>query len=302
MTIQRLPKPENNRGANIKPYFSGDGSTVGNPTLPALARGLVDGSLIAYTNNKIEHMCDFIDDLNKNVELKKFIKATAAYIRDGIRRLLEALGGDPTGIFSWIADTMRAIARELKRIQKEIVQPIIDFEKYVLGYIVRVRKIIAWINSLPARFKALLAACLAKLMALINNIFTDFFMELTAGTGIGDVFAAYNELAQAAYDLRASVQIAIGGVGLIEQGLEGIASDISGKKGNNTAGFINGQLDTNAYVDLVTTQASSIGSIPTSQADLDKAHIEVINYQQTVVTALDVPTVVAIDKPNKSGP
>lgn len=301
MAIQRLPKPETNRGANIKPYFSGDGTSVGNPTIPGLARGLVDGTLIDYTNNKIDHMCDFIDDMRKNVELKKFIKATAAYIRDGLRKLLAALGADPTGTYSWIVDTLKTATRELKRIQKEIIQPIIDFEKYVLAYIVRVRKIIAWIQSLPARFKALLAKCLAKLMALITGVMLDFFQELTAGTGIGDVFAAANELAMAAYDLRASVSVAIGGLDLIEQGLDGIVNDINGKTGS-TVGTTNGQLDTASYVSLVTTQSTAIASIPTSQSDIDKAQIEVISYQETIISPLDVPTVVTVDKPNKNGP
>lgn len=298
MAIQRLPKPETNRGANLQSLFPGDGKTAGNPTLPGLARGLVDGTLISYTNSKIEHACDFIDDLRKNVELKKYIKAAAKYIRDGIRLLLEALGIDATGTFSWIIDTMKAAARELRYIQKEIIQPIIDFEKYVLAYIVRIRKIIAWLQSLPARFKALLAACYAKLLRLVTSIFTDFFQELTADTGIGDVFAAANELAQAAYSLRASVNVAIGGVGLIQEGIEGIGTDISGNKNSLTGN----SAATQQYVNNVLSTATASASIPMSQADIDRSNKEVLNYQETVTTVLDVVATNSTPKPNKNGP
>lgn len=301
MATQRLPKPEpfNARGANLKSLFPGDGQSAGNPTIPGVARGLMDGTLISYTNSRIEHACDFIDELRKNVELKKFIKSAAKYIRQGIRMLLDALGVDATGSFSWIVDTMKAAARELQYIQKEIIQPIIRFEKYVLGYIVRVRRIIAWLTSLPARFRALLASCYAKLLRLINGIFTDFFMELTADTGIGEVFAAANELAQAAYDLRASVNVAIGGVGLIQQGLQGIQTDISGAKKQSITG--NSYITQN-YVDTITSSVSASASIPMSESDIDMANKQVISYQETVTTTLDVSVQNATPKPNKNGP
>jgi hypothetical protein len=301
MATQRLPKPEafNARGANLKTLFPGDGASAGNPTIPGIARGLMDGTLIAYTNSRLEHACDFIDELRKNVELKKFIKAAAKYIRQGIRMLLDALGVDATVSFSWIVDTMKAAARELQYIQKEIIQPIIKFEKYVLNYIVRVRKIIAWLASLPARFRALLASCYAKLLRLINGIFTDFFMELTADTGIGEVFAAANELAQAAYDLRASVKVAIGGVGLIQQGLQGIQTDITGAKKQSIS---ENSYITQNYVDTITSSASASASIPMSQSDLDMSNKQVISYQETVTTTLDVSVQNATPKPNKNGP
>lgn len=268
MAIQRLPKPErfNARGANLKTLFPGDGASAGNPTIPGLARGLVDGTLIAYTNSQIEHMCDFIDEMRKNVKLKQFVKAAAASIRDGIRALLNALGVDPTGVSSWLVSTMKDAARELLRIQKEIIKPVLDFEKYVLAYITRIRAIITWLKSLPARFRALLAACYAKLMMLINSVFLDFFQELTAGTGIGDVMAAAKDLTAAAYSLRASVTVAVKGAEQIQ------------------------------------TQLKGISTIPASLSDLSRANSTIDAYQATIPSADKVASSNAAEKPNKNGP
>ena len=66
-------------------------------------------------------------------------------------------------------------------IQKEIIQPIIDFEKYVLAYITKLRAMIAWILSLPARLLAILQDCLQRLLKLIANIFSDIGQGFSDG-------------------------------------------------------------------------------------------------------------------------
>jgi hypothetical protein len=87
---------------------------------------------------------------------------------------MRALGySDATGTFQWIKDSLRAVQRGLKYIQEEVVQPIIDFENVVIGYIAKLNSIIAYILSLPAKFLAFLQDCLAALYKSIASIFDD---------------------------------------------------------------------------------------------------------------------------------
>jgi hypothetical protein len=161
------------------------------------ARSVVTGTSRGNNNKKLTHVCSFIDDMRKNIYLKKFIKSTAQSIREGIRAVLRALGlSDTSGTFAWIASKLKEAARWLKTVQK-FLKDVINFEKYVLAYITKIRAIIAWITSLPARFLRLLAQCLAKFLKLVKNVLSDFFKELTAGedSGISDAIKAAKTLA-----------------------------------------------------------------------------------------------------------
>jgi hypothetical protein len=73
---------------------------------------------------------------------------------------------------------LKAIAEEIRYIQKTYIQPIIDFEKYVLAVIVKIRAIVQWILSLPARILQLLYTCLTNLLKALANIFTDALLYL----------------------------------------------------------------------------------------------------------------------------
>ena len=248
MTAQSLPATIG--GPNLSPPAGAenDGQISGSPTLPAASRGIVNGTSVGKTNNQLAHACDFVSEMRKNVELKKFLKSVASKIREGIRAVMRALGLEPTGQYSWLIDKLKSAARELKRIQKEIIQPIIDFEKYVLAYITKLRAIVAWIAGLPARFLALLKDCLTRLLQLIGNVFSDFFAELTAGgvaSEITELVSAAKEAAGEAYKT----------VSLASQAVVGaVAIPVAA-----TAGLL----------------------IPVSQSDLDAANKTITNYTST---------------------
>jgi hypothetical protein len=181
----------------------------GQPTTPPLARGIVANTAVSQANDNLAHVCDFVSEMQKNIELKKFLKSIANKIREGIRAVMRALGfTDATGQYSWLIDKLKSFARELKRIQKEIIQPIIDFEKYVLSYITKIRAMIQWILSLPQRFITLLRECLDRLLALVGNVFSDFMAELSPG-GVGqnvqDLIAASKE---ATNEISKTIQLA----------------------------------------------------------------------------------------------
>lgn len=184
--------------ANLKPPAGAenDGRLVGTPTTPMCARSVVQGTSRGRNNKKLAHVCSFIDEMQKNIYLKKFIKATAQAIREQIRSILATLGfSDKSGVFAAIAAKLKEAARWLKTVQK-FLKDVINFEKYVLAYITKIRAIIAWIRSLPARFLALLAQCLTKFLKLVASVMTDFFKELTGGedSGLGDLISSAKEV------------------------------------------------------------------------------------------------------------
>jgi hypothetical protein len=158
---------------------------------PALGVGIVEGTIVDNLNSQISHVCDFSLDIQKNIGLKKYIKAISRFIRDGIRAVKLALGfGEPSGLIFTIIEELKAAARFIRYIQKEYIQPVLDFQKYVLDVVVKIKKLIQWILSLPAKIFAMLKGCLTRLYKTIASIFADAWNEATAEEAAD--FAAQN--------------------------------------------------------------------------------------------------------------
>jgi hypothetical protein len=192
----------------------GNCSAKGTPTTPTFCRGQIANSSISFANSDLTHVCDFITELQKNNKLKIFLKAQAANIREAIRKILIALGfSDTTGQTSWAVEALKAITRELKRFQREVIKPILDFEKLVVEYIKKIQQIIAWILSLPAKLVAILQDCLAKLYKLIANTFSD----LSDGPSpVEDLMKAAKETyATAMQTVKVTLQAAAGAAAVV---------------------------------------------------------------------------------------
>jgi hypothetical protein len=228
---------------------SNDGPVSGNPQQPAISRSLVANTSVGFANDNLAHVCDFVTDIQKNIEFKKYAKAIAKPIRDAIRAVLRALGlSDPTGETSWLATTLKTIAREVDRINKQILQPILDFQKYVVAYIAKLRAIVAWILSLPAKFLALLQDCLTRLIKLIGSVFSDI------GAGLSESFSEgpsnYDDIIKEAKALAESAAKTVTATVAVAAGTVNIA-------GAATVGLL----------------------IPTNQAELDAANATIATYE-----------------------
>ena len=150
---------------------------------------------IDVTNARRSHVCDFILEMKKDINLSKYTQALANTIREAVRKLLALLGGtDSSGVTTFLINTLKNIARELRDFNKYILKPITDFAKTVIAYIATLRSIIAWILSLPAKLAQLLSDCLVRLRKLIVSVFTSIISSAAAvGSGAdpnaGDVEA-----------------------------------------------------------------------------------------------------------------
>lgn len=249
------------------PSYSLEGE-LGKPNTPRLSQGVVTGTGVEDSNKKIEHVCDFISEMQKNINLKKYTKAIANQIRQAIRAVMRALGlSDATGQYSWLIDKLKTFAREAKRIQKEVIQPIIDFERYVLAYIAKLREMIAYILSLPNRLLAILQDCLQRLLKLIANIFSDI------GQGISDELSSssFQEVIDAAKEAA------------------GAAADTV--KAASTAA---------AGVAIIATSATAGLLIPANAAELEQANATISAYEKTVPSTADATP--APQEQNKNTP
>lgn len=172
------------------------GTLKSNVSIPRIAQGVVNGTMIQQMNNKLVHVCDFANDLKKNGALKRFLIAQFAEIQKGIRAVLRFLGvSDLSGTLSSTASWLRGLANEILDFKRRILDPILDFEKEVLGYVVWANAMIAYIKSLPARLYALLQGCLLKILNSIANILVDAFS--TIENPFTDVAQAVKEVATA---------------------------------------------------------------------------------------------------------
>ena len=158
------------------PGLANDVPAAGGPTISPFATGNIAGTSIDATNNLLVVSCDFANDLKKSLGLKKFLKAIAKWIREGIRTIMRVLGfSDPSGSFSSLINKLKSIAEYIRYIKAEYIDPIIEFQKYVLAVIVRIRALIQWILSLPAKLLSLLRECLTKLLTALAGVFVDDF-------------------------------------------------------------------------------------------------------------------------------
>jgi hypothetical protein len=184
---------------------------AGEITIPRLARGVLTGTLVYDLNNQLSHSCDFVLEARKNLKLREFIAAIASSIKAGIVALSTALGLEPTGTLARAIAFLRKMTSYLKYIKKNFIDPIIEFQKYVIMYISEIKRLIEFINNLPAKIKALLKNCLANLYRLLNSIFTDIVTE-TLGDGddgIGAAIASAQQLAAQATETYNGVQTVI---------------------------------------------------------------------------------------------
>jgi hypothetical protein len=161
-----------------KRFDSNDNSQLGAPTTAPVSIGNIANTSLDVTNNKLVHSCDFANDLKKNIGLKKFLKAIAKWIREGIRAIMRALGfSDPSGSFSEVINMLKSVANYINYINEEFIQPIIEFEKYVLAVLVKIRAIIQWILSLPKKYLEMLRDCLGNLLSVLGDIFSEVWAD-----------------------------------------------------------------------------------------------------------------------------
>ena len=227
MPLQVIANTAVRNGVTIHtPATSPDTPVSGQPSIPTQENFC---KAYAYTNARRSHVCDFILEMKKDINLSKYTKAIANTIREAVRKILALLGGtDSSGVTTFIINTLKNIARELRDFNKYILKPITDFAKEVIAYIATLRSIIAWILSLPAKLAQLLSDCLVRLRKLIVSVFTSIISSAAAvgsgadpnatpGQDFGELIAAAKDATTAVNETLTAAQettTAVAGVGI----------------------------------------------------------------------------------------
>jgi hypothetical protein len=179
----------------------------GQPSLPPLGRGVVQFTAIDTSNRSRAHVCDISYEVDQTVAA---IKTLFGPVFDTIRKLINAAIGatclDPTGISKTIVDIVRkvtAFIKEFTRVVKEV-------QKTVSGWLEvarKVRAMIDYILSLPAKAAAFFTDCVRKFTAILRKGLKDLFTDLVGDVeigGIGEIITAVQEGADAVQDLANS--------------------------------------------------------------------------------------------------
>jgi len=178
--------------------FGGTYATNGQQTTPKLARGIVENTGVGYSNSTLSHSCDisfvfapgaFPNLSGLTLDLGPLIAAIqngklraaavvraalveiAATFRVAINAAIEILGLDPTGEISYAISKAKAIFRKINQTIKDIAQVVEDVSYYYF-LIQDIQQIVAWIQSLPAKVKAMLQGCLTNFTNSIKNVVT----------------------------------------------------------------------------------------------------------------------------------
>ena len=182
--------------APIRPTWDLD-YAVGQPSHSRLSRGILEGTSINQTNSEMDHVCDISPYVRIAIaEARTEFSWLMDKIRNAIKSLLEQLGWDPSGELSWLISILKKIKNTLTEINK-ILFDIQTYKNEILDQIRRIRNIVAYILSLPARFAALLANCLGNILSVLGKALSDLFtipgLETEAGS-IGEVIDLLNQI------------------------------------------------------------------------------------------------------------
>jgi hypothetical protein len=175
-----------------KPVYAQDG-TVGEPTLPRISRGVVNGTVHAETNARREHVCDISNELKG---ISDWAKVMMSKLVDLIRLLVNgvtsAMNSDPSGTLTKITGILRKFNRILREIRDflKMVNAALNVVTRIVRYI---RAMIDYILSLPAKLLAFLRKCLAEFLGALARIFSDMFGSLGFGSDFGALITEVQE-------------------------------------------------------------------------------------------------------------
>jgi hypothetical protein len=173
--------------------FTKIAQTIGVPTTPQTARGVLTDSAIDYMNNNLVHNCDFnflfkldlglgtlfdligqIPNAIKNAKnaaarlLSDLIKDFMKIIFAAIKAIQEGLSFDGTGLISISVNKIKQLVADIQDIVDYIAQKIEDVMT-VVYFIQDVEALIKWILNLPQQIINMVIGCLNQFKSSLNQ-------------------------------------------------------------------------------------------------------------------------------------
>jgi len=194
---------DTSRGFSPQPLFPGEKAEKDAPVMnPAIAdavaknpttnsyisKGIVAGTGIFLTNSALSHVCDFRYQLDFNIGLAGLINPVTAItqaIKRGknnaanfiaflikklndtitlaIKGIIAAISFDPTGVSSIIYAKVTAILQDINDFIKDIAE-YVEIAATVYYLVKNINDIITYLQSLPARFLAMVQDCITRFL------------------------------------------------------------------------------------------------------------------------------------------
>ena len=168
---------------------------IGAPTTPGLSRGQLANTGVHFTNTDLSHACDARFILNGNFSLTELslpnLGILAAGIQNGkmaaakaiqvamatligefrisIKAILITLNADPSGESSRIFSVLKKKTREINEKLKTASQMLTNIS-FVYYMIQDLEQIVQWIESLPAKFLAIVKDCLTNFNKSLSSV------------------------------------------------------------------------------------------------------------------------------------
>jgi len=149
------------------PKPSTDTKRIGEPSVPALARGVIKGTLQQAAALNREHNCDICAPVNKELAVVKAeVMIFVGQLRTSIEGIFAGLAANPA--VEDIKQQISAVKAKIKLVKKEI-EPIQEQIKALQEYAQEMQKLIQEIQNAPAELQALLQACLTEATASLTS-------------------------------------------------------------------------------------------------------------------------------------
>ena len=173
--------------------FGGTFAIKGNQSTPGLARGALTNTGVLYSNQNLTQVCDFKFVFTNGIDLGGLtnpISAITGAIKSGklaaanmvraamnilnnelrliVTALLSTMGSDPTGIVSLNFSISKKLLRKINQMITYAAQVAFDIS-VIVNLAEDIKSIIAWIESVPAKLKAVLQRCLANFMSSVSQ-------------------------------------------------------------------------------------------------------------------------------------
>lgn len=176
----------------------------GEPVTPRTNRGVMWNTTVNRTNQNREHVCDVTTQARAFVsKVRAAFGTIVEQIKQAIRAVLMALGIVPDGgMVRSLINFMQKILAYVRKI-KAFLQEIIDIKNVFLALVTKIRNMIAYIMSLPARVLKFLRECISQFLASLTKELSSLFAP--SGLGGGNLNNPFKELKETFNELRSEV-------------------------------------------------------------------------------------------------
>ena len=177
------------------------------------ARGVYEGTLTEINNNRLVEACDVTEEiktalawarLNDNVIIKGLTTALKALI-------MSIAGTDLSGLISSAIYYIKLIVRWINWI-RDIIRYIDDWVQVVNYLVNKVKEIVAFIMSLPARFIQFLRTCLAYFLSSLSRFLNGVISSTITELNLDDLGNAIYDLTDSSVRLINETIILVGDV------------------------------------------------------------------------------------------